>query len=791
LDESVLRDFQDAFTRPEDQVLARTALLRGWVTPQQLETCIQDRSDDTVRLEMLLMSRGWLTQDQLRESRNPGVGAAPARIGHFELVRSLGSGGMANVYLARDSELEREVALKVVHAEPGSEIMQRFHREAVTAARLRHPGIIGVHEVGVQDDLVYIAMDYHDGGTLQHLMKVSDRSRREKLEILRRVADAIGFAHSQGVIHRDVKPGNILLDSRGHPIVADFGLAHVKGTEHRLTTPGMLLGTVAYMSPEQARGEPADERSDVYALGVILYELLAGQIPFVADDPALVLRKILESEPIPPRRLGSTVPADLEAVCLKAMEKEPRRRYGNAKEFADDLRLFLAGEPVRAHGPSAMTRVLRRARKRAPVGFALLAILLVGGGGATIFLKTKAQARKTEERLRLEREEAHRGAEVDRRRLDSQKDLREAVRRLEKACNSYLYQEGADSLDELHRELKAVSALLDRAASDDADLYYARARIAEIRGDFATALRSYGEGLRLHPSNGELLVARARMTFEWRFFITMAFQGHESNRSQKCADCTRRASLLGDPPKLEEVRRDLETARAQGANVSWEPDLAEAMIVGERDKKAGAERLREISERPPHHEIVYLALGEFMIWTGRREEGRAAFDAAIKKRPHYALAYCMRGMTCWMDMKRRETDMLRAVRTAPDFWLGWEALAWQSFGCGQATKGMEYALEALRVEPRNGRAYQLLIEVLTRSTAPVPEPLEAKLGEAIRSMPERWEPYATRSALHRRQGRIGTAILDLEQARERIVADRGNTTQVDAMLRRLYARLAP
>ncbi len=273
-----------------------------------------------------------------------------------EVDATLGQGGMAQVYRGTDTVLGRVVAIKVLAPQYAKDqaFVERFRREAQAAARLNHPGVVSVSDTGSDAGIHYIVMEYVDGRTLHEVLRSEGRLQPERAaEVLAQVAEALSFAHHAGIVHRDVKPANIMIGRGGEVKVMDFGIARAVASTATLTATATVLGTASYLSPEQAQGEAVDHRSDIYSLGVVAYECLVGEPPFVADTPVAVAYKHVREDPVPPSRVVPEIPADLEAVVMKAMAKNPANRYASAAEMKQDLERFVRGEAVTAESVMA------------------------------------------------------------------------------------------------------------------------------------------------------------------------------------------------------------------------------------------------------------------------------------------------------------------------------------------------------------------------------------------------------------------------------------------------------
>src|SRR5205809_420498 len=287
--------------------------------------------------------------------------------GRYELEEVLGHGGMAEVFLGTDRVLGRRIAVKILSDRfaRDNSFVTRFRREAQSAAALNHPNVVSVFDTGSDDGTHFIVMEYVQGKTLSQMLRDGAPLMPERaVEIARGVADALSFAHRAGIVHRDVKPGNIMLTTTGDVKVMDFGIARATSSES-LTQTATVLGTATYFSPEQAQGDPVDARSDIYSLGVVMYEMLTGTPPFAGDTPVAIAYKHVKEDPVPPSSLNSDIPEGLNAIVLKCLAKDPDDRYQSVEDLLSDLRRFRAGLPVMARPVAAplQTEVVERATR--------------------------------------------------------------------------------------------------------------------------------------------------------------------------------------------------------------------------------------------------------------------------------------------------------------------------------------------------------------------------------------------------------------------------------------------
>jgi serine/threonine-protein kinase len=336
----------------------------------------------------------------------------------YEIDGELGRGGMGVVYRARQIDLRRPVALKMILAGARASAVQRarFRAEARAEARLQHPNIVQVYEIGEHDGVPYFSLELVDGGCLSRKVAGRPQPVGDAARLVQALARAVQYAHLRGIVHRDLKPANVLLTADGTPKIADFGLAKCLDEDAGSTQTGTVVGTPSYMAPEQALGrhQAVGPATDVYALGAILYELLVGRPPFLAPTMLDTVEQVRTEEPVPPRRLQPKLPADLETVCLKCLQKDARKRYASAQELADDLGRFLAGEPIRARPVGAAERLGRWCRRNprlAGLSAAVALLLLTVTLGALAFAYQIDRKQRETEQARAEAVAARAAAE--------------------------------------------------------------------------------------------------------------------------------------------------------------------------------------------------------------------------------------------------------------------------------------------------------------------------------------------------------------------------------------------
>src|SRR5437773_3009554 len=331
---------------------------------------------------------GPLTDESVAGIGDPGTPAGVlVDFGDYELLEEIGRGGQGVVYRARQKSLNRTVALKVIGLGPWATTahVKRFRREAEAAANLDHPCIVPIYEVGEREGSCYFSMKFIDGGQLDEVARRTPISIRNAAELIAKLARTVHYAHEHGILHRDIKPGNILLDAKGEPHLTDFGLARLLETKSTVTHTMDVLGTPSYMAPEQASGhnEQLTNATDVYALGAVLYQLLTGHPPFAGGTSYETIRLLLDTEPRQPRLWNPKIDRDLSTICLNSLEKDRQRRYSSALALAEDLEHWLKHEPICAK-PSGLFTHGRKWVRRNPSTTVLVTLLVALAAGLSV-----------------------------------------------------------------------------------------------------------------------------------------------------------------------------------------------------------------------------------------------------------------------------------------------------------------------------------------------------------------------------------------------------------------------
>ncbi len=583
-------------------------------------------------------------------------GAIVRYFGDYEIKAELGRGGMGVVYEARQVSLNRPVAVKMVKAGllAGDDELRRFQNEAEAVALLDHPGIVPVYEVGEQAGQHYFSMKLVPGGSLVPLLDRFKQDPKAAARLLAETAEAVAHAHMRGILHRDLKPANILVDAEGHPQVTDFGLAKRVEAEAELTVSGAILGTPAYMAPEQATGRRGSitTATDVYGLGSVLYALLTGKAPFGGNSVVETLDAVRNIAPEPPTKVNASAPRDLETICLKCLEKDPRRRYATAQAVADDLHAWLGSRPISARRVGASERAWLWCKRKPAVAALAAAVVLasVGGTAATIGVQAHANlalaSKNTDLTAALGREAAANLRVEARYKLavDAIKTFHTGV------SKDFLLKEEKFKVlrDRLLKSAIEFYGKLGALLGKETDLSSRRALIAaefEVAdltarvGRKDAAIEAHRRVLKSRETLAQVPEAAVQATADvGRSLMAVAEILQETGKTDEAVATYQKAermlaARLGSAPAAEPVRAALAACRAGlGYLLYTTGHAANALSVlrqARSDQEALARADRAIDEIPGELALTILRIGRLLAETGKPVEAEAEYRKAL------------------------------------------------------------------------------------------------------------------------------------------------------------------
>ncbi|WP_459556729.1 protein kinase domain-containing protein [Lacunimicrobium album] len=620
-------------------------------------------------------------------------------IAGYDVLNVIGSGGMGVVYRARHLKLNRLVAIKMVllGAYASRSDMECLLQEAQSVASLRHPNIVQVYDVAEHDGFPYYAMELLEGGDLAKTLQGKPRVAKEAAELVRVLASAVHAAHLAGIVHRDLKPGNILLNFDETPKIGDFSLSRKVESDSTILTNLRQAGTPSYMAPEQAAGKSnaIQPAVDIYSLGAILYELLTGRPPFTAETSAETRRQVIDEEPVPPTRLNSRVPRDLETICLKCLQKDPLRRYETAEDLADDLERFIQGEPILARPAGIIEQICKWCLRRPSTTIAIAVSVLAMTGAVTggIWLQRVENARQTEAVVRREAARASIESALpllsqfvkSRQWSDAAGLLSTAQTRLSDADSPELDVRLAEAEEEfkIAEELDRIRQSLPEPsdvgynyepASDAYAKVFERIGIGNDVGVETAAMR-----VSESPLREELLMALDYAAFAEKFNVNdsklrrLLAVGRTAAPSP-WQDRFRDSATWKDLPNLQRLVKDASTAEPPPP--SHQMVMVGFLLSSLNHNQTAIEILREAQLRDPSDFWVNLELGHVLSRQNKNAEAIQYFRAAVALKPSHFVAWAQ---MAYAQLANANADaaivsLRRAISLRPEYPQSWQIL---------------------------------------------------------------------------------------------------------------------
>ncbi len=660
--------------------------------------------------------------------------AEPPRIPGYEVEEVLGHGGMGVVYRARQCALGRPVAIKMLLAGPfvSQEELGRFSRETAVLASLQHPNIVQVHDAGDVEGRPYFAMELVAGGSLARKLSGTPQTDRSAAALVSTLAGAVEAAHQSGIVHRDLKPANILLSGDDTPKITDFGLARRLSGDDGLTRTGATFGTPSYMAPEQARGDEGSmgPEADIYSLGAILYECVTGRPPFRAATAAETVRQVLDQEPVPPSRLNSNVPRDLETICLKCLHKEPRRRYASAAALAADLDRFLRGEAIAARPEGLVARLARRVRRRPALSAAVMAsallLCVVVGGGLWVQSERSAQRRAKDAADAAIERAADRDVEemIGWLRQSSWPEASAALERAKGRVGDRGSAELKRRLEQGRRDIE-LGMQLDAIVQGAYDTRGGTPNYSTAQ-EFLAAFRSAGIGQ--PDDNPEAVAARIRESHIRNALVVALDQWASLTGDSRMVDWMLEVARRADPDSADWRKRARDPA-------NWTDDVAFAKLLktapvssraipillageGKMDGKGQDTtlHLEQIQAAYPSDFRVNFRLGYVLAGKGNHAEAMRYHQAALAARPNSVIGYHSLGESLQALGRNEEAvqQYEQALKLAPTESYLRVSLILALLQPGRNAEAEVHIQQLLALDPKSVGDYRLLRDVLIR-----------------------------------------------------------------------------